>query len=139
MIDLPQEYGWATVAVMVLGTIAAYMARWWKRKDAQAELVKTLMQERAQALREGRLTDAAALNARIRKLLLLIATCVIVVGGVGCKTTGGSGPVVIGERVMLPSPGDSLTVPPLIEPACQWYLIDDVALDRLGFSPAKTF
>lgn len=134
MIDMPQEYGWATVAVMVLGVVVAYLARWWKRKDEQADIVKGLMQERAQALREGRLTDAAALNGRIRRMLSLIAACFIMVSVSGCQTVK-PGPVVIGERVYLPNPGDSLVVPPLIVPAGQWYLIDDVAMDRLGFAP----
>jgi hypothetical protein len=134
MIDMPQEYGWATVAVMVLGAVVAYLARWWKRKDEQADIVKGLMQERAQALREGRLTDAAALNGRIRRMMSLIAACVILISVSGCQTVK-PGPVVIGERVYLPKPGESLVVPPLIVPAGQWYLIDDVSLDRLGFAP----
>lgn len=134
MIDMPQEYGWATVVVMVLGAVVAYMARWWKRKDEQADIVKGLMQERAQALREGRLTDAAALNGRIRRMLSLIAACFVMVSVSGCQTVK-PGPVVIGERVYLPKPGESLVVPPLIAPAGQWYLIDDVAMDRLWFAP----
>jgi hypothetical protein len=44
---------------------------------------------------------------------------------------------VVGERVFMPAPGDVLTVPALIEPAAQWYLVDDVALDRWGFDPAR--
>lgn len=134
MIEMPQEYGWATVAVMVLGAVVAYLARWWKRKDEQADIVKGLMQERAQALRDGRLTDAAALNDRIRRMLSVIATCALLVSVAGCHTVKPD-PVVIGERVYLPKPGETLVVPPMIVPACQWYLIDDVALDRLGFAP----
>jgi len=132
--EMPQEYGWATVAVMVLVAVVAYLARWWKRKDEQADIVNGLMQERAQALRDGRLTDAAALNVRIRRMLSVIATCALLVIVAGCQTVK-PGPVVIGERVYLPKPGDSLVVPPLIVPAGQWYLIDDVAMDRLGFAP----
>jgi len=132
--EMPQEYGWATVAVMVLVAVVAYLARWWKRKDEQADIVNGLMQERAQALRDGRLTDAAALNVRIRRMLSVIATCALLVSVAGCQTVK-PGPVVIGERVYLPKPGDSLVVPPLIVPAGQWYLIDDVAMDRLGFAP----
>ena len=136
-IDLPQEYGWATVAVVALVSLMTAFARWWKRRDEKDEYVEDLMKQRAQALREGRITDAAALNAQIRRLLTFIASCAILVSVAGCKTTDGNGPVVIGERVYLPKPGEVVTVPPLIEPAGQWYLIDDVALDRMGFHPVK--
>lgn len=49
----------------------------------------------------------------------------------GCLTT--KEPMVIGERIFMPKPGDVVTVPELKAPAKQWYLIDDKAmLEVLG-------
>jgi hypothetical protein len=39
-----------------------------------------------------------------------------------------SSPVVYGERVFVISPGSTVVVPPLKQPACKWYLVDDVGL-----------
>jgi len=49
----------------------------------------------------------------------------------GCLTT--EEPMVIGERIFKPNPGEVITVPALKPPAKQWYLIDDKAmLEVLG-------
>ena len=37
-------------------------------------------------------------------------------------------PVVLGERVRIVHPGDTLVVPPLQQPAGTWFLVDDVGL-----------
>jgi hypothetical protein len=36
--------------------------------------------------------------------------------------------LIIGERVLAPEPNTDVHVPPLIPPASQWYLIDDIGL-----------
>jgi hypothetical protein len=43
--------------------------------------------------------------------------------------------LIIGQRVLAPDPGSTITVPPLTPPASQWYLVDDIGLSLwLGIS-----
>lgn len=51
----------------------------------------------------------------------------------GCWTWKDEQPMIIGERIFKPNPGDVVTIPALKPPAKQWYLIDDKAmLEVLG-------
>lgn len=129
--EMPQEYGWATVAVMVIGGIIALIARAWRNRDERSDEVRQLMADRRKALAEGRITDAARLNRQIRALLGLVIVAILLSG---CHTVT-PGPLVIGERIYMPSAGETLTIPPLVDPAQRWYLVDDVALDAMGFAP----
>lgn len=131
--EMPQEYGWATVAVMVIGGIIAWIARAWRAKDERSDEVRQLMADRRKALAEGRITDAVRINRQIRALLGLCVAVVMLAAG-GCRTVTPE-PLVIGERIYMPAPGETLTIPPLVDPAQKWYLVDDVALDAMGFAP----
>jgi hypothetical protein len=55
----------------------------------------------------------------------------------GCITPATPAPpLIIGQRVITPEPGATLTVPPLTPPARQWYLVDDIGLGIwLGIAP----
>jgi len=67
---------------------------------------------------------------QLKKYIGLIALIVIPFIS-GCFTA--KEPMVIGERIFKPNPGDIITVPALKRPAKQWYLIDDKAmLEVLG-------
>lgn len=67
---------------------------------------------------------------QLKKYISLI-TLFIIPFSSGCVT--GKEPMVIGERIFKPNPGDVVTVPALKPPAKQWYLIDDKAmLEVLG-------
>jgi hypothetical protein len=47
----------------------------------------------------------------------------------GCTTPPAPRPVlIIGQRVLAPDPSTTITVPPLLSPAKQWYLVDDIGL-----------
>jgi len=51
----------------------------------------------------------------------------------GCLLFGKQEPLIIGERIFKPNPGDVITIPPLKKPAKQWYLMDNKAMaDILG-------
>lgn len=58
----------------------------------------------------------------------------------GCTTPPEPRPVLIlGQRVLAPDPGQTLTVPALLPPAKQWYLVDDVGLGLwLGVTPPSS-
>ena len=64
--------------------------------------------------------------------MVLLAVAAMAQAFCGCLSgRQDAGPVfVLGERINLVSPGDSVEVPDLISPAKQWYLVDNVALQN---------
>jgi hypothetical protein len=126
-------------AVLALsGTIAGIVAVVVNRQTATAEskrndILQSDLELRA-ALREKRIDDAAfwarrrkALGSWPYALLCMLSTLLL---QTGCITTAKPAPMplVIGQRVFSPSPGDVLTIPAHTPPAQQWYLVDDVGL-----------
>jgi len=113
-----------SVALVVLNRVfAANDARTKAMGDASATLAK--------ALAEGRITDAAAAHTALENLrkgaaVLAIACCLLFAG---CATPA-QPPLVIGERILKTTPGQTLVVPPLVAPARQWYVVDDVGLQQ---------
>lgn len=121
--------------------------------------------ELRKAIAERRVTDAAALRARRDELKEMIksaksgkkgggsdrvgsvdvrtvsnavfAAALLAACTTGCMTSKPKQnlPLVVGERIIFVDPGQQLVVPPLLEPASTWYLIDDCALCQwLGIS-----
>ena len=123
----------ASIVLVVLkarGDVAAKNAA--KRAEADAALRASLA--------DGRITDAGAAQARRRTLPPLCFICSLLLGLSGCATAQGpaAGPLVVGERIYKPKPGEVLTVPALLPPARQWYLVDDVGLGEwLGLTPEE--
>jgi hypothetical protein len=132
----------------LLGTIAGIVAVIVNRQARNAETL-TDMQLQAdielrRALRDKRIEDAA-FWARRRKALgkwpyaILMAVSVALLQA-GCITRAKPAPMplIIGQRVYTPAPGDVLTIPAHTPPAKQWYLVDDVGLMLwLGVDPSK--
>jgi hypothetical protein len=132
----------------LLGTIAGIAAVVVNRRAANVESIRANILQTEQELRlaliDKRIDDAAfwarrrkALGAWPYMLLCGLAACLL---QTGCLTTAkpGSLPLVIGQRVFTPAPGDVLTVPVHTPPASQWYLVDDVGLLLwLGVDPAS--
>lgn len=133
----------------LLGTIAGIVAVVVNRQARNADTL-TDMQLQAdielrRALRDKRIEDAA-FWARRRKALgtwpyaaALVAVSVAILQA-GCITRAKPDPMplIIGQRVYTPAPGDVLTIPAYTPPATQWYLVDDVGLMLwLGVDPSK--
>jgi len=130
----------------LLGTIAGIVAVVVNRQARNADTL-TDMQLQAdielrRALRDKRIEDAA-FWARRRKALgswpyaALVSVSVALLQ-VGCITRAKPDPMplIIGQRVYTPAPGDVLTIPAHTPPAKQWYLVDDVGLMLwLGLDP----
>jgi hypothetical protein len=58
-----------------------------------------------------------------------VLVLVLVLFLVGCATPPApQQPLIIGQRVLVPDPSTTINVPPLIPPAKQWYLVDDVGI-----------
>jgi len=125
-------------ALALLGTIAGIVAVVLNRRsvaeDAQRANILQAEQELRSALRDKRIDDAAfwarrrkALGSWPYMLLCGLAACLL---QSGCLSPAKPSPMplVIGQRVFAPAPGDVLTIPPLTPPAKQWYLVDDVGL-----------
>jgi hypothetical protein len=124
----------------VILAIIKLISDFFKRKDTQQQSqaaalhdqeVAAAQDELKKALAEGRITDAAFWR---KKLQQLTATAVLLMLLVGCNTTNPPPTpvtpqfIVIGERINKVKPGDNITVPPLVAPAKQWYLVDDTGL-----------
>ncbi len=122
----------------LLGTIAGIAAVVVNRRAATVEAIRAnILQaehELRAALRDKRIDDAAfwarrrkALGAWPYMLLCGLAACLL---QTGCITRAKPSPMplVIGQRVFAPAPGDVLTIPAHTPPASQWYLVDDVGL-----------
>lgn len=123
------------IAAAILSLVLLIVRRTTGERDDAASRRQRLAEERRRALAEGRLGDGGQANRALGRLLaawLFLGAF----GGLGGCQSARPGLIVIGERAHKPAPGDVLTVPPLIPPAAQWYLIDDVAMDALGF-PAE--
>jgi hypothetical protein len=130
----------------LLGTIAGIVAVVVNRRTAadavrRDDIIQSDIELR-RALREKRIEDAA-FWARRRKALgswpyaALVAVSVALLQ-VGCITRAKPDPMplIIGQRVYTPAPGDVLTIPAHTPPAKQWYLVDDVGLMLwLGLDP----
>ncbi len=122
----------------LIGTIAGIVAVVVNRQAAAAEAKRNDIlqsdQELRAALREKRIDDAA-FWARRRKSLgswpyaaLCILSATLLQSGCLTAAKPAPMPLVIGQRVFTPSPGDVLTIPAHTPPAQQWYLVDDVGL-----------
>lgn len=119
-----------TLATIILGLLGD------RRKGnaaQQAEIERAKIVLKA-AIRDGRVSDAAAARAwldRARKGILVLA---LVLAG-GCCGTKPNPPLVLGERVRVVKPG-ALVVPEPTAPAKTWYLVDDVGLLQwMGIQP----
>lgn len=155
----------AAIAAAALAVKAWASARLWKvekerkdadRADAAAQDAATLGHEVSRALAEGRVTDAAALRRRwdaarrsgaLLAAFAILAAVALPAGCVARRTadsaTAAPEVIVLRERVWPVAEGETLTVPMLLPPARQWYLVDDVGLSQwLGLdidysTPAK--
>ena len=130
----------------LLGTIAGIVAVVVNRRTAadavrRDDIIQSDIELR-RALRDKRIEDAA-FWARRRKALgawpypALVAVSVALLQ-MGCITRAKPDPMplIIGQRVYTPAPGDVLTIPAHTPPAKQWYLVDDVGLMLwLGLDP----
>ncbi len=66
----------------------------------------------------------------MKLLCALLSLCVLCVLSPGC-TTPPPPPrqvLIIGERVLAPDPNTDVHIGPLIPPARQWYIVDDIGL-----------
>ena len=122
----------------LLGTIAGIVAIIVNRQASNAEArrndIAQAEQEMRAALRDKRIEDAA-FWARRRKALgswpyAALAAVSVALLQAGCITRAKPAPMplIIGQRVLTPAPGDVLTIPAHTPPAKQWYLVDDVGL-----------
>ena len=129
---------WAIAVTMAATLLLAVMAeRHNKRrqakeaKEAKDTMRVDLMKERAVAIAEARLDDAEFLTRQINRLV-----CVLCLLGVlaiqGCRTVPAPTPVTFGQRAIQVEPGQVLTVPPLSSPALTWFLMDNLAVERLS-------
>jgi hypothetical protein len=122
----------------LLGTIAGIVAVVVNRRTAadasrRDDIIQTDIELR-RALRDKRIDDAAfwarrrkALGSWPYMLLCGLAACLLQSGCLSAAKPGPM-PLIIGQRVITPTPGAVLTIPPLTPPAAQWYLVDDVGL-----------
>lgn len=124
-------YGWATVIVAALVMAYEIMRRAWTGRDEVSAQRAALKAQLRLALRQGRVTDAHRLRRALQALGCLVAALCLA----GCAGSAPA-PIIVGERILMPQPGQALTVPPLVPPAAQWYLVDDVGLAGwLGIDP----
>jgi hypothetical protein len=129
---------------MIAGIVAVVLNRRAVAEDAQRANILQAEQELRAALADKRIDDAAfwarrrkALGSWPYMLLCVLAACFL---QSGCITRAKPAPMplVIGQRVFTPAPGDVLAVPVHTPPASQWYLVDDVGLLLwLGVDPAS--
>lgn len=146
----------------LLGTIAGIVAvvinRRYDAASLRASDISQAKRELAAALAHKHFDDAAFWARRLRELsaiplqptppapasaaqpssptLPIIILCLIL-PLTGCLTPPPpQRPVlIIGQRVLAPDPGATITIPTLIPPASQWYLVDDIGLSLwLGIS-----
>lgn len=120
-----------TLATIILGLLGDRR----KGNAAQQDEIERAKIVLKAAIRDGRVSDAAAARAwldRARQGILVLA--VFLLAG-GCCGTKPNPPLVLGERVRVVKPGD-LTVPEPMAPAKTWYLVDDVGLLQwMGIQP----
>jgi hypothetical protein len=142
----------------LLGTIAGIVAVVINRRyDAALQRETDIAQARRElsaAIAARHFDDAAFWARRLRELsalpvppappstsarlsiFLLLAFLLLP----GCITPAPpQQPLIIGQRVLTPEPGQVLVIPPLTPPASTWYLVDDIGLGIwLGISPPAT-
>jgi len=97
------------------------------------------------ALEEGRVTDVAILKKQLDRLEKELSSkgrsiiCAVLAASAafapsGCMSIGRgrteSTVFVVGDRINLVSPGETVVVPELTSPAKQWYLVDNVGLQH---------
>ena len=123
--------GIITLLIALVGIAIEIMRRAWVARDTVEERRAVLKRKLKLAIQEGRMTDAAVLQRALKALgCLLVALWLS-----GCAHTTPA-PIIIGERILMPQPGDVVTIPPLVPPAVRWYLVDDVGLcGWLGIEP----
>lgn len=75
-------------------------------------------------------------SSQVAKILAValgvsVAACIAVLAS-GCSSLFGKGKVeyvVLGERINIVKPGETVVVPDLIPPAKRWYMVDNVGLE----------
>jgi hypothetical protein len=103
-----------------------------KEEEKRRTEIAFIKEQLKKSLAEGRIQDAAYWKNKLIQLYvvsLLIMSAFI--SGCTTKQTPSTQTMVIGERIVKVSPGNVITVPPLIKPAKQWYLIDNEGLYQL--------
>lgn len=139
-----------------------------RRREEKNDLWKQIEEVRNKlvlALEEGRITDVAILRKELQSLmdrysryvkstekdmkrkhraLYTLSSVVFVLalatGCVSFKRKTDTTVFVLGDRINLVKPGDTMTVPELTPPAKQWYLVDNVGLQHwlgISVSPEK--
>ena len=89
-------------------------------------LMKQYSRQVARDIGEARSARGGTNGAAMTALAIILFTCQGCISGKSkAKPTG---PLVVGERVLVVEPGSTVEVPALSEPASRWYLIDDIGL-----------
>lgn len=130
-----------------------------RKREEKDDLWSQILAKRialAKALEEGKITDAGILAEELdilmnqygrnckekvgmvetsnfkatSKVVLLLALLPLVCTGCAGLFSGPGTTFVVGERINLVNPGDTVEIPKLIDPAKQWYLVDNVALQH---------
>ena len=132
--------------VDLLSKVIEYMQSKFDHKVSEKEKIesefKRLKKELSISLAEGRICDSWSINERLVKLRMKMDGTyrrrkfvnVILIGVMplflffGCRTDYENIPLITGKRVLVVSPGETIVVPELVEPAHRWYLVDDVGL-----------
>ena len=135
----PKERSKLDVLVSVFKYLSQFYSWLFPNKKAQnAKEIEKAKKELQKALAEGRIQDVAFWRRKIQTLsrgtvvILTSLTAMILMGCLtGCLTSRQETQpqaLIIGERLYKLTPGEAVTVPPLVKPAKQWYLVDDVGL-----------
>lgn len=126
----------------VLLSLFGLFGRWMSsRKDRNDDLERQISETEEAlrlALENGMITDAQRLSRRLERLRQrfgsrVVALCsVLLLSLTGCGSLRSDKKVeyvVVGERISIVEPGQVVTVPELIPPAKQWYMVDNVGLE----------
>lgn len=66
----------------------------------------------------------------MREIVVLLVLCAPLVGCCTTKPQEDNPPLVIGERIWKLTPGETITVPEVREPAVTMYMVDNVGLSQ---------
>lgn len=125
-----------------------------RRREEKANLwdeIQAVRNKLVLALEEGRITDVAIYRKQLDKLMkeyskhvkglekrarshkglapILLAS-VITAGCASWKSKPDQTVFVLGDRINLVKPGETVVIPELTSPAKQWYLVDNVGLQH---------
>ena len=132
------------ILAVVLAVIGFF--REWRRdrnddRKAMKQRIDELQDALNLALEEGRVTDAGRLQKELNEMWekyrkvgsakagAVVAAVSASLLAQGCFTKGPDTEfVVIGERINIVEPGQTVVVPELVPPAKKWYLVDNVGL-----------